>query len=161
MPSDMPTTSTDLLLCDALCEVISTEFTSLHPRRVHLPDWSRSTDLKTLRIEINPGSQPAEMNESEQDGLFVEWPVMISIAVTISRGTTATLDALLDQVDAIRQLMQEQQLELPNGASVHCQSFEYVTRIDPDLLVRETVNGADLYGGCFLSVLQFPFREVT
>lgn len=154
-------TSTDLQLCDALCEVIHAAFNALQPVRVHVPDWSQRKDLKNLRVEVCAGSTPTELDDSEQDGIFVEWTVIVSCAISVSRGTTATIDALLDQVEQIRQLIQEQELDLLNGASVHCQSFEYLTRFDPDLLGRQTVKGADIYSGTFLSVIHFPFREIT
>lgn len=153
--------STDLQLCDALCAAIHAEFNALNPVRVHVPDWNQAKGLKSLRIEINPGSQPEEITDSEQDGHFVEWPVMVTFAQTISRATRAEVDELLDQVEQIRQLIQDQELDLDNGASVHCQTFAYVTRFDPGLLSRSNENGQDVYVGSFLSVIEFPFREVT
>jgi len=153
--------STDIQLCDAIVADLAEQFPTTSPRRVHVPAWTKATDLKTLRIEVNPGSQPTEIPESDNDGLFVAWNVLVSIAITVTRGTAQTLDDLLDQVEEIRKHLQQSQYTLDNDAELHCQSFEYATRMDPGLMNRETVAGAEVYSGTFLAVLLFPFREVT
>lgn len=102
--------STDILICDKLCEVIHAEFESLAPKRVHIPSWNASKDLKTPRIEINPGSQPSEQESTDYDNIAVEWPIMLTFAVTVaqangSAGNASLIDGHLDQVEELRKFV--------------------------------------------------------
>lgn len=153
----MPSTpSTDILICDALRDLILAEHPAWSVKRVHLPSWDKAKDLRVPRIEINPGSQPRELESTDYDTIAVEWPVMVNFAATFN-GAASVVDALLDQVEELRKFVQSQQLDLTGGESVHCQNFEYITRLDPGLFDRE----GETYVGTFLSVLLFQFREVT
>lgn len=157
----MTVLSTDLLLCDAVVGKLN-DVTPGQAKRVTLPDWVVAKDLRTLRVEVNSGSTPVEIDDSENEGgPFVEWPVMVTIAVSVTAAPQSRLDDLLDQVEGIRQLIQCSDFDLPNDASVHCQNFEYLTRLDPNKLARQINPTGDAYSGVFLSVLMFAFREVT
>lgn len=153
--------STDILICDELCELIHAELESLTPKRVHIPSWNAAKELKTPRIELNPGSQPSEQESTDYDNIAVEWPIMLTFAVTVAQanneGNASLIDAHLDQVEELRKFVQSREIDLENGQSVHCQNFEYMTRMDPELIQRS----GDTYTGTFLSVLVFRFREVT
>lgn len=156
-------TSTDILTCEALRDLIRREHPTWTVNRVHLPQWDKAPDLKAPRVEINPGSIPAAIDSTDYDSVAVEWPIVVTFAAPVADASTATsgnadkLDALLDECESLRVLCQSNQFDLENGSSVHCQSFEYRTRMDVGLIDRE----GETYAGTFLAVMYFVFREVS
>lgn len=160
----MANASHDIALADTLVadltEAFPGQFTA---ERTWCPDWGTRSELNTLQVAVQPSYQPAgELFERETGLELLEtWPIDLAFAQRLTQKTRTEIDALVNLVDQVRELLQTATVDIDDGRQFVGLGFEFLARFDPGSLQCQALAGSRVYTGSFLSIVRFNFQRLA